>query len=96
MKKELKYDRERAEEQLGAAIIGLSDALALTIAELAKVKGKADSSWFDDLKHQAVQITKGTVTEDIPIEADADAVRFAFETVDAAFERLRRRTFEEE
>ncbi|WP_454622774.1 hypothetical protein [Brucella anthropi] len=96
MKKELKYDPEHAQEQFMAAIIGLSEALKLTVDELAALKDPSDTSWFDNLKQQAVQIAKGTVTESIPIETDASAVRFAFETVDAAFERLRSRIIKKE
>ncbi|MBK3745916.1 hypothetical protein G3A39_42980 [Paraburkholderia aspalathi] len=57
---------------------------------MAAVKGTSDLSWFDELKQQSVQAAKGTVAEDISIETDAGAIRFAFETIDASFERLRR------
>lgn len=96
VKKELKYDKDQAEVYLGAAIIGLQNALSLTLKELAKVHGNQDLSWFDNLKDQSVRIAKGTVAENFSIETDAKAVRFSYEAVDAAFESLRRSIIEQE
>nr|WP_176024858.1 hypothetical protein [Brucella pseudintermedia] len=92
----LQLDPEHSEAQLAATVIALTEALKLTVHELAEVKGNADLSWFDDLKQKAVQIGKGTVAENISIEKDASSVRFAFQAVDAAFESLRRGVIEKE
>jgi hypothetical protein len=85
----LYYDKEHAAAYLGAALIACQEALESAFKELAQVKGTDDMEWFDDLRAQAVSSSKGTVTEQIPVEVEARALRFGFQTLDLTFDRIR-------
>lgn len=85
----LSYDKEHAEAYLGAAIIAFHNALRSTLHALAEVKGTDDMGWFDELHREAVRSAKGTVTEEVAIETEAPAMRFGFESIEAAFQHIR-------
>ncbi|MCM2439667.1 hypothetical protein HGO34_08055 [Agrobacterium vitis] len=83
------YDKENAERYLGAAVIAYHGALREVVKALATAKGTADLSWFDELHQNAIRSAKGTITEQIPVEVEAGAIRFGFETIDAEFKSIR-------
>ncbi|MDX3929259.1 MAG: hypothetical protein QHC90_26090 [Shinella sp.] len=83
------YDKNHPEEYLNAGLAAYHEALHACIVALVEVKGTEDLTWFDDLHQQAIRSAKGTITEHIPVEVDAGAVRFGFEIVDAEFKQLR-------
>lgn len=89
MKISLKYDKSKPDLYLGIAITALQGALDASVTKLAEANGVADLTWFDELHQQAVISAKGAVTEQIPIEGEADAIRFGFELVDALFQTIR-------
>lgn len=74
---------------LTAALISHANALRSAMQALAELKGTDDLAWFDQLHQEAVRAAKGTVTEHIAIETEADAIRFGFETIDASFKSIR-------
>lgn len=86
---ELKWDKDNAEVELAAVVIAYHGALTEALEALAATKGTADLSWFDQLHQDAIRTAKGTSTEEVPIEVDASAVRFGFETLDAGFKSIR-------
>jgi hypothetical protein len=88
---QLHYEKEHADAFLGSALIAYREALNLAFKELARIKGTEDLTWFDELRAQAVRASKGTVTEQIPIETEAKALRFGFQALDLELEALRRR-----
>ena len=83
------YDKDNAEAFLGATALALQDALGTTLLALAQVKGTDDLSWFDELHQQTVSATKRMVVEEVLVEIDAGARRFACEVLDAKFKSLR-------
>jgi hypothetical protein len=85
----LHFDKEHAAAYLSAALIASQGALEIAFKKLAQLKGTDDLAWFEDLRAQAVTSSKGTVTEQIPVEVEAGALRFGFETLDLTFERIR-------
>jgi hypothetical protein len=89
MAREIRYDKDNAERSLAAAVVAYQQALDLTVEALAAAKGTADLTWFDDIHQETIRAAKGTVTEQIPVEAEADALRFAIEAIDAHFQSLR-------
>ncbi len=89
MERHIPFDKEHADQYLGAAIIAYHEALRAAIAALAAEKGTDDLSWFDQLRKDAVRAAKGTVVEQHSIELDADVVRFGFELLDGEFEAIR-------
>lgn len=90
----LDYDKKNPEASLGAALIAFQGALDLSLSALAAEKGVEDMSWFDELHQNAVRAAKGTITEQIPIETEAGALRFGFQAVDALFQTIRVRLVE--
>ncbi|MAU20618.1 MAG: hypothetical protein CMH13_08805 [Martelella sp.] len=89
MKLELDINDDNPTPKLGAALIAVSSALDLSIEKLAEEKGTLDLSWLDELRQQSIVAAKGTITEDISIETEADALGFAIELIDAKFQTLR-------
>lgn len=87
-------DTDNPTPQLIAAIIGLQEALDLSLRALAADKGVDDMSWFDEIHQDSVRAAKGTITEHIPIETEAGALRFGFQAVDALFQTIRVRLIE--
>ena len=86
---EISYDKKETERYLGAAVIAFGSALRESMKALAAVKGSADLSWLDELQYDAVRSALETITEQIPVEAEAGAVLFGLKTIDAEFESIR-------
>lgn len=78
-----------AEAYLGATALALQDALEAALWELALAYGTGDLSWFDVLHQEAVRSTKGMVIEEVSVEINAGARRYACEVLDAKFQSLR-------
>lgn len=89
MKTVLNFDIENKERYLGAALAAYEVALHAAVSRLADINGTDDLAWFDELHHQAVFASKGTITEEIPIEVEAGAIRFGTQLLDAKFKSLR-------
>lgn len=96
MPTEIAYDKEHAERYLAAAVTAYHEALSAAVKALAVEKGTDDLSWFDELHQNAIRAAKGTVTEEIPVEVEASAIRFGFEVIDADFKGLRVQIIEEQ
>jgi hypothetical protein len=65
--------------------------LWLAIEQIAEVKGTDDLTWLDELHQSAVREVKGTVTEGVPIEAEAEGLQFGVDVLNAAFQAYRAR-----
>ena len=83
------YDKDNAEAYLGAAALALQDALGAAVSMLAKVKGIDDLSWLDELHQETVGSAKTIVLEEVAVDVDAGARKFACEVVDAKFKSVR-------
>ncbi|TAX39140.1 hypothetical protein [Rhizobium leguminosarum] len=86
---QIPYDKDNAERFLAAAIIAHYSALKEALTACAKAKGVNDLSWFDEIHHKALSEAKGTVTEQIPIDVEAKALKFGVDVIDAAFNSIR-------
>jgi hypothetical protein len=82
-------DPNKATVELGAVVIAYYEALTAALKALADVNGTDDLRWFDELHQDAIRAAKGTVADQVPIEAEASAVRLGFETLDAHFKGFR-------
>lgn len=87
----LSYDKKHAEVYLAAALIAYREALNCAIDALAKSHGTADTTWLDELQDSAVRQSKGTITKQVPIEVEAGAMRFGFQSLEAEFKSIRSR-----
>ncbi len=83
------YDKENAEAYLGAAALALQEALEAVVVRLAEVKGTTNLSWFDELHQEALRSANGLIIEEVSVEVDEGALRFASEVLDAKFKSLR-------
>lgn len=87
----LSYDKKHAEAYLGAALIAYREALNGAIDALAEAHGTDDITWLDELQDNAVRQSQGTITEQVPIEVEAGALRFGFQSLEAEFKSIRSR-----
>lgn len=92
----LSFDAEHAGEYLGAAVMAFRGSLDKAVSMIAEDRGTADLSWLDELRDHSVKAAKGTLTENIPIETEAGALRFGFQMLEGEFEALRRRLIKPE
>jgi hypothetical protein len=86
---EINRDPSKAIVELGAVIIAYHGALTAALKALADVKEADDLRWLDELHQNAVRAAKGTIGDQISMEAEASAVRLGFETLDAHFKSFR-------
>ncbi|WP_457662733.1 hypothetical protein [Sinorhizobium medicae] len=77
------------ERKLAAALIAVQSALRVTIEELAKLNEGKGQQWFDALEEVVIRDAKGTVTEDIPIQAEAEALKFGVDVLQATLNASR-------
>jgi len=89
MPREAKYDKTNPEPYLGAAIIAYHEALRASVEALAELNGTNDLTWFDELRQNTIRAAKGTVTDQIPVEVEADALRFSIQVLENEFDSIR-------
>lgn len=75
-------------QNLGAALVAVQTALRTVIEEQAK--HHSGSEWFDDLEKRLIRDAKGTVTEGIAIEAEANSLKLGIDVLQATLDASRR------
>lgn len=74
---------------LGSLIASLNEAFRLTLGRLAYAHGNQPGEWLDALEEEVTRSIKGTVTENIPIEQEAAALKAGLDLVQGTFAELR-------
>ncbi|MQW00024.1 hypothetical protein CN166_31150 [Sinorhizobium medicae] len=77
------------EGKLAAALVAVQSALRVTIEELAKLNEGKGQEWFDALEEVVIRDAKGTVTEGIPIQTEAEALKFGVDVLQATLNASR-------
>lgn len=90
MQIEVTFDRENAGTYLSTAVLAYHEALYFALNELAAVKD-GNLTWLDQIENYAIDTAKGTVTENIPMELETNAVEFATQLIGDAFASYRSR-----
>ncbi|RVO51912.1 hypothetical protein [Sinorhizobium meliloti] len=75
--------------KLAAALVAVQTALRTTIEELAKLNEGKGQHWFNTLEEVVIRDAKGTITEDIPIQAEAEALKFGVDVLQATLNASR-------
>jgi hypothetical protein len=76
---------------MGAVATVMVGAFRATVAELAQFHEGKPGPWLDELEKNLIREAKGTVTEGIAIEADAEAVQLGVDVLQAALDATRAR-----
>lgn len=61
------------------------------IQQIAELKGADDLSWLDELHQASIREVKGTITEGVAIEVEAESLQFGVDVLNAAFQAYRAR-----
>ncbi|MDE3829334.1 hypothetical protein CN157_16115 [Sinorhizobium meliloti] len=77
------------EGKLAAALVAVQSALRVTIEELAKLNEGKGQEWFDALEEVVIRDAKGTVTEGISIQTEAEALKFGVDVLQATLNASR-------
>ena len=80
-----------------AAISGIAlPALRTVLEELAKTYGNKAGPWLDELEARLIAEAKGTVTEGMPIEAEAASLTIGIDVLQATLDVVRHNLVSEE
>lgn len=89
MEANLSFEAKNGTAVLSTALAAVSNALDETIEVLAETKGVDDLTWLDELHQRALVAVRGTVTEYISVDVEAQAIKFGIDLVNAKFEGYR-------
>lgn len=68
----------------------MQNSFRKTLEALAAQHGNQPGTWLDELEEGLIRDAKGAVTEGIPIEADAEAIQFGVDVLQATLDAVRR------